>query len=599
MLHCNIECDAPLVNSFVLSSCGPAFVRRWARCCGGLSKEIGLSTTLAPAPTGSAAPLRYQTFRRIWVASILSNLGQLVQGVGAAWAMTQLTASADLVAFVQAASMLPIMLFALPAGAIADMYDRRVVSMVALSMALASAALLATVAYLGGLSPWLLLAFCFLIGSCIALFAPCWQASVTEQVPDAVLPAAVALNSISYNIARSFGPAIGGVIVAAAGAAATFVVNAVLYIPLLAVLFLWKRQVEPPRLPPEQLGRAVISGMRYILHTPPVRVVLTRSLLTGVIAGSVPALMPLIARDLVGGGAGTYGLLLGCFGVGAIGGALVVARVRQRSEDELSVRAFTLVLGAAIIMIALSRTMVMTGLALVVAGAMWMLVVALFNIGMQFSAPHWVAGRALAAFQAAVAGGIAIGSWGWGSLAEAYAVDTALLLSGAAMLLSPIAGRWLRLPQVTGVNALPSDMQGDPDVRLALTGRSGPVVIDIEYEVEPAQARAFYTVMQEVQRMRQRNGGYGWTLSRDIADPRLWIERFHCPTWLDYLRQRSRSTEAELELFARATAFHVGPGPVRVRRKLERPFGSVRWRDDTPDRTADGVSLPIPPTPGA
>jgi hypothetical protein len=195
---------------------------------------------------------------------------------------------------------------------------------------------------------------------------------------------------------------------------------------------------------------------------------------------------------------------------------------------------------------------------------------------------------------------VAIGSLGWGNIAEAYAVDTALLLSGAAMLLSPLVGYWLRLPQVTGVNALPSEAREDPDVRLALTERSGPIVIEVEYEVDPLHARAFYTVMQDVQRMRKRNGGYDWALSRDISDPRLWIERFHCPTWLDYLRQRSRSTEAELELFSQASAFHAGTEPVRVRRALERPFGSVRWRDDTPDRATTGALPPtIPPTSGA
>lgn len=546
--------------------------------------------------SGFAAPLRYQTYRRIWLASVLSNLGQLVQGVGAAWAMTQLTSSVDLVALVQAASMLPIMLLALPAGSIADMHDRRIVMMIALLVAFAGAAALAVVAHLGWLNPWLLLGFCFLIGSGIALYAPSWQASVTEQVDNSVLPAAVALNSISYNIARSFGPAIGGLIVAAAGAAATFVANAVLYIPLLVVLFLWKRKVEPPRLPPEQLGRAVVSGVRYIIHTPPIRSVLLRSLLTGIIGGSIPALMPLIARDLVGGGAGTYGLLLGCFGLGAIGGALAVAQVRQRGDDERWARVFSLVLGASIVAVALSRTALITSLALVVTGAMWMLVVALFNIGMQFSAPRWVAGRALAAFQAAVAGGIAIGSWAWGRLADDHGVATALLVSGIAMLFSPLVGRWLALPQLTGPNMLAADALIDPDVRLAITGRSGPVVIELEYEVDPAQARAFYQVMQDVRRMRMRNGGYDWTLSRDVADPRLWTERFLCPTWLDYLRQRSRATEAERAVQQRATAFHIGSEPIRIRRKLERPFGSVRWREDTPDRDAGDLPLPISPT---
>lgn len=212
---------------------------------------------------------------------------------------------------------------------------------------------------------------------------------------------------------------------------------------------------------------------------------------------------------------------------------------------------------------------------------------------MQFSAPRWVAGRALASFHAAVAGGVAIGSLAWGSLADQHGVASALLVSGIAMSLSPIVGRWLPIPHLTGPNTLAAEILTDPDVRLAITGRSGPVVIEMEYEVEPAQARAFYTIMQDVQRMRQRNGGYDWTLARDIADPRVWTERFHCPTWHDYLRQRSRATEAERELSQRASAFHVGVEPIRVRRKLERPFGSVRWREDTPDQAIGNLPLPV------
>ena len=207
-----------------------------------------------------AAPLRHAVFRRIWLASLLSNLGLLIQGVGAAWAMTQMTSSADKVALVQTALMLPIMLISMPAGAIADMHDRRIVALVSLSIALAGATALTVLAWLNLVTPNILLAFCFVVGSGMALFGPAWQSSVSEQVPAETLPAAVALNGISYNIARSFGPAIGGIVVATAGAVAAFAVNAVLYLPLLVVLFLWRRISEPSRLPRERLNRAMVSG---------------------------------------------------------------------------------------------------------------------------------------------------------------------------------------------------------------------------------------------------------------------------------------------------------------------------------------------------
>jgi MFS family permease len=533
------------------------------------------------------APLRHSVFRRIWLASLLSNLGLLIQGVGAAWAMTQMTASADKVALVQTALMLPIMLISMPAGAIADMYDRRVIALISLSIALTGATALAVLSWLGAVTPEILLAFCFVVGSGNALFGPAWQASVSEQVPIETLPSAVALNGISYNIARSFGPAIGGIIVAAAGAVAAFVANAVLYLPLLVVLFLWRRINEPSRLPPEQLRRAIISGVRYISNSPPVRIVLARTLVTGIAGGSISALMPLVTRDLLHGGAQTYGIMLGAFGMGAVIGALNIGEVRKRLSGEASVRACALIMGAAIAVVAVSHEPVITAAALVVAGSVWMLAVALFNIGVQLSAPRWVAGRSLAAFQASIAGGIAIGSWGWGHLTDVVGVEVALLVSGTVMFLSPLLGLWIRMPPVGGRNEA-ADSLADPEVKLSsLTGRSGPLVVEIEYRVDQDNARAFHGVMQEVQLSRQRNGAYGWTIARDIADPEIWIERYHCPTWLDYLRQRSRSTQSDRSLHQRAMAFHMGPDPVHVRRMLERPLGSVRSRDESPDRAAE------------
>jgi predicted MFS family arabinose efflux permease len=544
------------------------------------------------APDSIAAPLRHSVFRRIWLASLVSNLGILIQGVGAAWAMTQMTSSADKVALVQTALMLPVMLIAMPAGAIADMHDRRIVALVSLSIALAGAAGLTVLAWLNLVTPNTLLALCFVVGSGMALFGPAWQASVSEQVPAETLPSAVALNGISYNIARSFGPAIGGIVVATAGAVAAFATNALLYLPLMVVLFLWNRTSEPSRLPRERLNRAIVSGVRYIANSPSIRIVLARTLVTGLIGGSVSALMPLVARDLLHGGAQTYGIMLGAFGMGAVIGALNIAEVRKRMSGEAAVRACALSMAGAIAAIALSEQAVLTAAALVLAGGVWMLAVALFNIGVQLSAPRWVAGRSLAAFQASIAGGIAIGSWGWGHLTDAAGVETALLVSAGLMGLSPLLGIWLRMPPVGARNEAASEVLADPHVQLSLTGRSGPLVVEIEYRVAQDSARLFHNVMQEVQLSRQRNGAYGWSIARDIADPELWTERYHCPTWLDYLRQRNRATQSERALHQRAIDFHIGPDPIRVRRMLERPFGSVRWKEDTPDIAANEV-LPV------
>lgn len=537
-------------------------------------------------------PLRVPLFRRIWLASLMSNLGLLILGVGAAWAMTELTRAADKVALVQTALMLPIMLFAIPAGAMADMFDRRRLGIFALSLSLTGAAMLTALTFTGFLSPTVLLLFCFVIGSGMALFGPAWQASVSEQVPSDSLSQAVALNSISYNIARSFGPAIGGVIVAAAGAVAAFLTNALLYIPLIVVLLLWKRQPVTSRLPPEGIVRAITSGVRYVVHSPSIRVVLWRTLMTAIAGGSISALMPIVARDLLHGDARTFGLILGAFGIGAVAGGLNIAKVRAKLSAQSTISLCCVALGVAVAIVALSAHLALTMMALFAGGAVWMIAITLFNISVQLSAPRWVAGRTLAAYQAAVAGGVAVGSWFWGQIAQVEGVSFALLASAAALILMPLISRFLPMPPIDDTDLASIDM-GPPDadeVALALTGRSGPIVVEVEYRVDPADARAFYGVMQEVQLALHRNGAFGWSIARDIADPWLWIERFHCLTWLDYLRLRSRHVAAELDAQRRADAFHRGETPLRPRRMLERPFGSVRWKEDAPDSgVAPGV----------
>ncbi|MGY4430881.1 MFS family permease [Bradyrhizobium sp. F1.13.1] len=534
---------------------------------------------------GITAPFRHATFRRIWLASLLSNLGALIRGVGAAWAMMQMTSSADMVALVQTALMLPVMLISMPAGAIADMYDRRRIILYSLGIALTGATALTTLAWLDLVTPNLLLALCFLVGTAVALLDPAWQSSVSEQVPSDALPAAIALNGISYNLARSVGPALGGIVVAAAGIVAAFAINALLYLPLMFSLFLWKRAPEPSRVPPESLHRAIVSGVRYIMNAPSIKIVLIRAMAMGLFGGAIIALMPLVARDLLHGGAETYGIILSAFGLGAVIGALSVTEVRKRMTGEAAIRACALSMGGALVAVAISREPLLTAVALVLAGAVWMMAWVLFSIGVQLSAPRWVTGRALAAYQAASSGGIAVGSWAWGHVTDIAGVNVALLLAAVLLAVSPLLGFWLPMPRVSARGEEP-EMLDDPKVRLALSGRSGPLVVEIEYRVGQENARSFHNLMQDIQLFRQRNGAYGWSIARDIADPELWTERYHCPTWLDYLRQRNRATKSERALDQRATAFHIGPEPVRVRRMLERPFGSVRWKEDAPDRAA-------------
>ncbi|WEK02230.1 MAG: MFS transporter [Candidatus Sphingomonas phytovorans] len=547
-------------------------------------------------PGGIAAPFRQLAFRRIWGASLFSNLGQHVQAVGAGWLMLTLTHRADMVAMVQTATMAPILCFALAAGAIADMYDRRKVAIAALGIAFCGAAALALLSLFHLISPPLLLLCCFVVGTGTALYSPAWQSSAVELVGRDALPAAVALYSISNNVARSVGPALGGVLVASLGSALAFGVNALLFLPLMLALLFWRRRQEPPRLPPERIDRAVISGMRYVGLAPPIRRVILRSLLCA-FGGSVAyALLAIVARDVLHGSAMTYGLLLGSFGLGAVTAALAIDRIRAAFGAEGASRISALLLGSALLTVAVSRSLPLSTGALLVAGAGWMTSISMFNISVQLASPRWVSGRALAAYQAAVGGGLAVGSWCWGRVAEVHGVPVALAAAGLLVLgLVPLS-RWLKLPDTDARAGEVAPRRGDPAIALDLSGRSGPITLEVIYRVDPGAARDFYHAARRLQRSFERNGAYAVAISRDITDEWLWIFRFHYPTWHDYLRARTRATLADRELQAAVTAFHAGDAPPIVRRMLERPFGSVRWKANAPDPTVDmDAVLPLPP----
>lgn len=551
--------------------------------------------TFVPRPPegGAFAPLREPTFRRIWTASLFSNFGQLFLGVGAAWEMTRLSSSPSMVALVQSALMLPLVLVTLPAGAIADMFDRRRIAMTGLTFSAICAAVLAGIAFLGLVTPWLLLAFCVLIGGGVALYSPSWQASIPEQVSREHLPAAVALGTISYNLARSFGPALGGLIVVIYGAKAVFGMTALLYLPLLLAFFFWRRRHTPSRLPPERMDRAIVGGVRYALHAPAIRTALVRVLVFGLSTATASALAPLIARDLLHGDASTFGVLLGAQGVGAVTGALFVSRIREAIPTELALRIFAVGTGLALVTIGMSHAIVLTCGAFLVVGACNILTIAMLNVTVQLSAPRWVTARALSLFSSAITAGIGLGAWAWGEVAAGRSVAFAFVASGIAVGATALLGLLLPVGRDESDTAEVA-LGHEPAVGMALTLRSGPVVIEVDYEVDPGEARDFYAVMMKMQSMRKRNGGFEWSLARDIADPALWTERYHCPTWGDYLRLRDRFTQADIEIQKEADRFNRLHHAGRVRRRLERPFGSVRWKADSLDPRQETVSWMTP-----
>ncbi|MBB4183544.1 MFS family permease [Sinorhizobium terangae] len=516
------------------------------------------------------APFKHDTFRIIWTASLASNFGGLIQAVGAAWLMTSISQSVNMVALVQASTALPIMLFSLVSGALADNFDRRRIMLVAQGFMLSVSAILTACAYFGLITPWLLLLFTFLIGCGTALNNPSWQASVGDMVPRDDLPAAVALNSVGFNITRSVGPAIGGAIVAAAGAAAAFAANTLSYLAILFALFRWKREVPESPLPRETLGRAVSAGLRYVAMSPNIGKVLLRGFVFGLSASAILALLPLVARDLVRGGPLTYGIMLGAFGLGAIGGALLSARLRERLSSEAVVRCAFAGFAASAAVTAISTEAWLTSLALTVSGACWVLALALFNTTVQLSTPRWVVGRALSLYQTMTFGGIAGGSWLWGVAAEQYGAANALIGSCLLMFAGAAIGLRFALPEFKSLNLDPLNRFAEPPLELDLKPRSGPIVIMIDYEIHEPDIPEFLTTMAERRRIRIRDGAGHWALMRDLENPTTWTETYHVPTWVEYVRHNQRRTQADAAVGDKLTALHRGTTPPRVHRMIER-----------------------------
>ena len=516
------------------------------------------------------APLSNTTFRDLWIANNISNLGGLIQGVGAAWMMTSISASENMVALVQASTTLPIMLFSILSGALADNFQRRQVILWAQTFMFIVSVLLAVFAYLGWIGPWTLLAFTFLIGCGTALNNPAWQASVGDMVPRQDVAGAVSLNSVGFNMTRSVGPALGGAIVAFGGGAAAFAANAVSYLALIYALFRWKNSEKARALPREDIGPAVAAGLRYVAMSPKLLKVFFRSFVFGLSSVAILALMPIVARDLIKGGPLTYGLLLGAFGVGAIGGAFANGWLREKLTSENIVRlSFA---GFALSEAAMGATGngLVSGLAAAVAGACWVIALSLFNTIVQLSTPRWVVGRAVSFYQTASFGGMAAGSWLWGSVAESADSATALSIAAIVTAVGVVIGFFLPMPVFEELDLDPLDRFREPDLNLEILPRSGPIAINIDYEIADQDVSEFLSLMVERRRIRIRDGAQAWALMRDLENPHIWTETYHTPTWVDYVRHNHRRTKADAMNFDQIRALHRGEHPPKIHRMIER-----------------------------
>lgn len=535
------------------------------------------------------SPMRIPIFRAMWTASLISNLGAVMQTVGASWMMASLTDSPQLIALVQSSTALPIVFLSLWAGAVADNLDRRRIMLSAQLLMLAVSIALTIYAFNGWLTPWLLLAFTFLVGCGTALAAPAWHASVGDMVPRKALPAAVALNSMAFNLARSAGPAVGGAIVAVAGTSAAFAANAFSYLGLILVLARWRPNLPERALPRERIGLAMAAGLRYVAMSPPLRAVIVRSAMFTFAASAVPALMPVVARDLLSGGPLVYGVLLGAFGIGAVCAAFISGRLRAHMPNQRIVQIASLAVAIGATGAGLSTSLPLTIAALLIAGLGWVLALSTLNATVQLSTPRWVVARSLSIYQMVAFTGMAVGSWVFGSVAERHGLSVALLTVAAIQLLGMALSQRISLPETGNLNLAPGQWK-EPTPTLPIESRSGPIVVTIEYRIASENILEFLRAMAERRRIRRRDGARHWTLLRDLEDTELWVERYHVATWLEYVRHNRRRTQDDSANGARIRSLHMGPADPQVHRMIERQTGSV---PSALERDRDEVAGPL------
>ena len=511
-----------------------------------------------PAPAWG--PLRHPVFRALWIASVAANVGTWMQNVGAAWLMTLLTPSPTLVALVQTATSLPFLVAALPAGALADIVDRRKLLMAAQGWMFLVALVLAVLTWIGAMTPALLLVLTFALGLGLAVNLPTWQSIQPDLVPRSELPQAIALGGVNINLSRAIGPAIGGFVIAATGPAATFLINAATFLFALFVFSRWQGSPLDTELA-ERLPGAVRAGLRYVRNEPTLRAVLVRAGLFMVGGSAILALLPLVARQELGLGSEGYGLLLGCFGAGAVIGAALLPWFKQMASPNLLVGAASVVLAAATAALVLVRNPFAIGVALLVGGVAWLSTMANLNTTAQMVLPAWVRARGLSVYVLVFQSCIAAGSAGWGLVAERLGVRAALTLAAAWLMLALGASfRW-RLVEGEGLDLSPSLRWPEPAVVLGVDPEEGPVLVTVEYRVAPERSGKFVLEMQRFGRIRRRDGAYRWGVFRDTSDPTRYLETFLVASWAEHLRQHERVTMADRAIEDRVRSFNADGAP--------------------------------------
>lgn len=509
------------------------------------------------------AAFRHRPYAVIWTATVVSNIGGWMYSAAAAWLMTTLDSDPLMVSLVQVATSLPLFLFALPAGALADIIDKRRFLMAVGVGIFALSLVFATLVTLDRVTPVLLLAFMFLVSVGSALDAPAWQSIVPLLVPREDLQGAVAANSVGINISRAVGPALSGVITAALGLAAPFWIDAFSNLATIGALKWWR---PPPghagRLPAERFASAISTGLRYARNNRPLRATLLRAVAFFVFASAYWALLPLVAREQIAGGAEVYGLLLGAIGAGALGGAFVLPRLKAALGADRMVALGSAGTAVALVLFAIAHQIATALVASILAGACWIATLSSLNVSAQLALPEWVRGRGLAIYVTVFFGALTLGSLLWGEIAALVGLPIAHMTAAAGALLGiPLTWR-AKLQTGAKLDLTPSMHWPTPVLAEDLEPRAGPVMVLVEYDVAAEQRDALVEALAVLSAERRRDGAYAWDLFEDAAAPGRLVEMFLVESWIEHLRQHERVTEADRALQERIARLLLRPATV-------------------------------------
>jgi MFS family permease len=526
-----------------------------------------------------SSPLRHATIRLFYLGSVGTSLGYTMQATVGAWLMATLTPSALMVALVQTSSTAPSMLFGLLAGALADMIDRRRVILGTQVLLLAATAILGATALAGWISPWALLGLTFLIGTGFTFYMPAQQATVNDLVGRSELAEAVALGSIAFNVARAVGPALAGALTSWVGTGSALLASSLFFVIMIVATRGWRS--PPPAFLgiPDTLLSGVASGLRYARHSPPLRAFIVRNFGFSVCASALWGLLPVIARDQFALGAGGYGILFGCFGAGAMAGALSVTRQLRRMRLNTIVTSGMLLWAVAMLLMSLTSNMVLAVVASSAAGAAWVGVLSSLSAGTQSEAPAWVRARAVATNMVTTQASLALGSVLWGTLASYFGTRIALGASAGTLVLLILLTRSFRVALGSEGDAVTSFQLPDLAITVAPLPDDGPVLIQIDYAIAPERVEEFLRAVHGIEPMRRRNGASNWRIFRDLEHEGRFLERYIINSWAEYIRQRARWTVADWNMQERVHSLQRPDVPIMVSRLIG--VSASQWQAGT------------------